>query len=94
MSRYAFITAGLLIVSGPAFSQIVFDDSPRPAAPAKSAAVKSDLDKVICRMQDTLGSRLQAHQVCMTKQQWWQYEQDNKRKVEELQDLTPVRSSG
>lgn len=92
MSRVAYIAAALLAVPAPGFSQIVFDDSPPPAA-AKTANANSDINKLECRMQDTLGSRLQAHKVCMTKGQWAEFERDNKRKVEELQDLTPTRPS-
>jgi hypothetical protein len=45
-------------------------------------------------MQDTIGSRVQAKKVCLSKQQWWQLEQENKRKVQEIQDRTPAPSSG
>ncbi|HEV8408372.1 MAG TPA: hypothetical protein VGQ34_10605 [Sphingomicrobium sp.] len=94
MPKYAFITAGLLVIAAPALAQIVIQETPTPVVPAKNAGSKSDLDKVVCRMQDTIGSRLQAHQVCLTKQQWWQFEQDNKRKVQEIQDRAPGPSSG
>jgi hypothetical protein len=88
MSKFAFIAAVLLAAPSPVLAQIVFDDSPPPpAAPAKSAKVKSDVDKVECRSQDTLGSRLEAHQVCMTKSQWSAYEQEYKQKVHDMQVL-------
>ncbi|HEX3422365.1 MAG TPA: hypothetical protein VHS33_03040 [Sphingomicrobium sp.] len=94
MSKVLYVAAALLVVPAPSLAQIVIGDTPAPAATTKVATTKSDLDKIECRSQDTIGSRLQGHQVCMTKQQWWQAEQDNKRKVEELQDLTPTRPSG
>jgi invasion protein IalB len=94
MSKYAFITAGLLVISAPALAQIVIQDTPTPVPTAKNSGVKSDTDKVICRMQETIGSRLQSHQVCLTKQQWWQFEQDNKTKVQEIQSRAPGPSSG
>jgi len=96
MSKLAYITAAILVIPAPALAQIVFQDTPPAAAPApaKAPGVPSDLDKIECRMQETIGSRLQAHKVCMTKQQWFQAEQDEKNKVKELQDLTPVRPSG
>ena len=93
MSKFAFITAALLAVPSPVLAQIVFDDSPPPAAPAKGAKAKSDVDKVECRSQDTLGSRLQAHQVCMTKSQWFAYEQQYKQQVARMQSGTPVMGS-
>lgn len=94
MSKYAFIAAGLLVISAPALAQIVIQDNPTPVPTAKNSGVKSDTDKVICRMQETIGSRLQSHQVCLTKQQWWQFEQDNKSKVQEIQDRTNGPRSG
>ncbi|MGE5562326.1 MAG: hypothetical protein ACM3ZV_03355 [Bacillota bacterium] len=87
MLKFAYMAAALMLAPAPAFAQIVFDDNGTTAAPAKPA-LKSDLDKIVCRMQDTIGSRVQAHKVCLTKQQWFQAEQDEKNKVKELQDFT------
>lgn len=84
MSKYAFIAAGLLVVSAPAVAQIVIQDNP-PSAPAKKSAGKSDLDKLECRNEETIGSRLDAHRVCMTKQQWLSAEQEAKEKIRQLQ---------
>jgi hypothetical protein len=86
MSKFAFIALGLLLTPAPVLAQIVFDDSP-PAQAKAQPKKKSDVDKIECRTQDTLGSRLQAHQVCMTKQQWATYELDSKLKVHEMQDI-------
>jgi hypothetical protein len=91
MIKLAFLTAAVLVVPAPAFAQIVFQDTPATATPKD--VTKSDLDKLVCRRQETLGSRLQAKQVCLTKEQWFQQEQANKDKVRELQDLTPTRPS-
>jgi hypothetical protein len=87
MSKLFLVAAGLLIVSAPAFAQIVIQDTPAPVVPANNAGSKSDLDKVECRMQETIGSRLQSHQVCLTKQQWWTYEQEAKLRVYDWQRI-------
>jgi len=84
MSKCAFITASLLVISAPALAQIVIQDNP-PAAPAKKPVAKSDLDKLECRNEDTIGSRLEARRVCMTKQQWLSAEQEAKEKIRQLQ---------
>ncbi|MGE5562325.1 MAG: hypothetical protein ACM3ZV_03350 [Bacillota bacterium] len=94
MLRFAYIAAGLMLAPAPAFAQILFDDTPTTAAAPAKPGLKSDLDKIVCRTQDTIGSRVQAQRVCLTKQQWWQQEQDNKRKVQEIQDRAPAPSSG
>ena len=93
MPKFAFIGAALLAISSSSFAQIVFEDSP-PPPPAGKAMAKADGDKVICRQQDTIGSRLQAHRVCMTKQQWFEYEQEWKNKVHDIQDSVKTRPSG
>ena len=87
MLKFAYMAAALVLAPMPAFAQIVFDDTPATAAPTKAVG-KSDLDKLVCRVQDTIGSRVQAHKVCLTKQQWFQAEQDEKNKLKELQDFT------
>jgi len=93
MPKFALITAALLFIPSPIFAQITFADSSPTAAPAKPAKGKSDVDKVVCRTQDTLGSRLQAHQVCMTKSQWAAYEQQQRDEASGLQARTPAMSS-
>lgn len=93
MPKFAFVGAALLMISSSGFAQIVFEDSPPPPPPGKAMA-KADGGKVICRQEDTIGSRLQAHQVCMTKQQWFEYEQEWKNKVHDIQDSVKARPSG
>ena len=86
MSKLAYFAGALAVVSAPVLAQAqVTQAIPQPVAPAQINKSKSDLDKVICQSQDELGSRLERHQVCMTKQQWWAYEQENKNKVREMQ---------
>lgn len=87
MLKFAYITAALMVIPAPAVAQIVFDDSPPAAAPGKGQKAKSDVDKVVCQSEDTLGSRLQAHQVCMTKEQWFAYQQEYKKRVHDMQVL-------
>lgn len=86
MSKLAYLIAALLVIPAPALAQIVFQDSP-PKAPAKSDTKKSDVDKLICRSQETIGSRLERHQVCLTQQQWTANEQEAKNKVHDMQVL-------
>ncbi len=57
---------------------------PDPAAPASTppAAAKaveaSDMEKIVCKMEDVTGSRLGSKRVCMTKLQWEQRSQDDR----------------
>jgi hypothetical protein len=94
MSKLAYLTAAILVIPAPGFAQIVFQDSPPAVAPTKAAVPQSDLNKIECRTEETIGSRLQSRRVCLTKQQWFQEEQENKRKVQEIQDRAPGPASG
>jgi hypothetical protein len=93
MLKLACIAATLSMMSGSAFAQIVFDNSaPAPSATPNPKA-KSDLDKVVCRTQEEIGSRLQNHKVCMTVDQWKVYAQQYKDQVQEVQSQASVRRS-
>jgi hypothetical protein len=51
------------------------------------------MNKLVCRSQETIGSRLERQQVCLTKQQWLSAEQDAKNKAREMQILGDIQSS-
>jgi len=40
------------------------------AAPSPNAKSTNPLDKMVCRTEETLGSRLNAHRVCATLREW------------------------
>ncbi|NUQ18239.1 MAG: hypothetical protein HOP95_07270 [Sphingomonas sp.] len=84
MLKLTFVTAALFVLPAPVLAQAA-PVTPAPQASATPDKSKSDLDKVVCRSQDTIGSRLERHQICMTKQQWMTNEQEAKLKVHDLQ---------
>ena len=94
MMKLAYVAVALLAVPAPGTAQIVFDDNPPAAAPAKAANVKADDAVIVCKMQDELGSRINRHKVCLTKGQWRQYEADDKEKVQRIQESAGTRPSG
>lgn len=85
MSKLAFLTAALVAISVPAAAQIAFGDTDQAPKPVKTAKPSKDSDKLVCRSQDSLGSRLDRKQVCMTKEQWAANEQEAKQKVHDMQ---------
>ena len=93
MSKFAYLIAALIVLPAPAVAQILIQDAPAVPPPTRAEKSKSDLDKVVCRSQTEIGSRLERHQVCMTKQQWWTYEQDTKLKIHDLQMMGDTQSS-
>ena len=91
MSKTAFITAALMVLPAPLLAQAA-PTAPAPQASVKPDLSKSDMDKVVKRSQDEIGSRLERHQVCMTKQQWMTNEQEAKLKVHDLQMMGDAQS--
>jgi len=87
MSKLPLIAAALLAIPAPALAQIVFVDTPPLAPPTKADKSKSDWDKIQCRAEDETGSRLRREQVCLTKWQWWAYEQEAKQRVYDWQRI-------
>ncbi|HEV2624771.1 MAG TPA: hypothetical protein VGV62_06595 [Xanthobacteraceae bacterium] len=86
MLKLLLIAAALSVVPAPILAQITIVDIPTKVVPTKVGS-KSDLDNLECRSEDTLGSRLERHQVCMTKQQWWSYELEAKNRVYDWQRI-------
>ena len=56
-----------------------------PTASPKADGKKTDLDRVVCKAEDTTGSRLNAKKVCLTVAQWQEYENDAKDQTRRIQ---------
>ena len=89
MSKLAYIGAALLAVPTPLLAQA----QQAAPAPAKPPSALTDANKVVCRTQEEIGSRLQQHKVCMTNEQWKAYAQEYKDQVREIQSQATVRAS-
>ncbi|HEX3422583.1 MAG TPA: hypothetical protein VHS33_04175 [Sphingomicrobium sp.] len=85
MSKFALIAIALSIISAPVTAQIVFEGDLTKFTPTKEDKARSDWDKIECRAEDVLGSRLERHQVCLTKWQWYSYELEEKQRVQQWQ---------
>lgn len=49
---------------------------------AAPTAKENPLDKVVCRTEETVGSRLKKHKVCATVREWQDMQQENRDAVE------------
>ena len=94
MRNLALISALSLIIPAPALAQITFVDTQTKVASTDPLHLKSDDDKIICRMQDNTGSRVRSNKLCLTKSQWWQYEHEEKEWVQRIQQLASIGHSG
>lgn len=82
------VITGLLLGVAPVAAQtqppapaISFDDQP-------AAATKDDSNRLICRSEEKIGSRLASKRVCMTAAQWKDREQQTRRDLDQLHTNT------
>ena len=80
MLKYASL-AVLLVAAAPAVAQTA---PPTQAQPAPKAA-PDPLDKMICRTEEVIGSRLNTQRVCMTAREWKDQADDTRQAVERMQ---------
>ncbi|HWJ58867.1 MAG TPA: hypothetical protein VNR68_04400 [Sphingomicrobium sp.] len=78
------VIAGLLITS-PVPAQITFEDAP-PAPAVK----RLPSDKMVCRTQETVGSRLGSKRVCLTESEWKEQERLTREAVQRIQQNVDI----
>jgi len=76
MSCRAFILAGVLLAGGPTYAA----DTNAPAAQPKK-------ERLVCKTENEIGSRLRQRKTCRTKQEWAEFQQQQKLKTEEIQRM-------
>lgn len=69
----------LLATSAPAFAQVTSINSSTPAGKGQ------DLNKIVCEVEETTGTRLGARKVCKTVLEWQQMRRDQRETVEKFQ---------
>jgi hypothetical protein len=79
--RFYALTA-LILLAAPAAAQTK-DDNTAAAA-----------DKVICRNEEVIGSRLQSTRVCLTKAQWAQRRREDRETVTRVQNQKSLNGGG
>lgn len=65
----------ILTAFAAAASPAVSQPAAAAAAPTRQAQEPSDLERVICRRHDVLGSRAQRERICLTKREWTKLDQ-------------------
>jgi hypothetical protein len=79
------IAIGILIgAAAPAAAQV----SPAHPPPQQIAAAEpkaNPLDKMVCRYEETVGTRLGSHKVCATVREWKDQEDENRQAVDSIQ---------
>lgn len=90
MSKHA-VLALLLMFASPAALQAQ-QQSTQPQPPAAEPK-KNPLDKVVCKTEDTMGTRLGAHRVCATVREWQEQALENQQATEKMQGMPNIPSN-
>jgi len=87
MLKFAPI-AVLLAAAAPATAQ-----NP-PSVPVAATTQVNPLDKIVCRTEEGLGSRLNRKKVCMSLRDWKDQAQDARDATEKMQQMNTQTPSG
>ena len=70
-------------------------DPPASQPAAAKTAASDDLDKIVCKSEQVLGSRIPGRKVCHTQRDWNQMHEDSRRNTDDSQNrgdqMTPLR---
>ena len=83
MKTVAIMTAALI---GWPMATLAQTTTPGDLAGAQPAPPRGGSD-IVCRSEDTIGTRLGGHRVCHTKLEWTQIQRDHRDRVENAQAL-------
>jgi basic membrane lipoprotein Med (substrate-binding protein (PBP1-ABC) superfamily) len=88
MYKIAFFAGALMMAASPSVAQ-----APAQPAQAKDVATTdtSDVNKVVCKREESLGSRLSAKKVCLTVKQWQEIAEADRDQTEGIQRQAGVR---
>jgi hypothetical protein len=87
MSKLAYLIAAAVLVGTSAAAQTTPTEDRTSVADPK----KSDVNKVVCKKEEEIGSRLAAKKVCMTVKQWEDQAQSNREMTEKFQQAAGAR---
>lgn len=82
-----------VILAAPAIAQT---NVPPTAQTQAAAPVEkpNPLDKIVCKTDDTSGSRLKRHKVCATVREWQEQQQDNREALDRMQQQGQANPRG
>jgi hypothetical protein len=88
---YALAFAGLL-ASSPAIAQVT---SMQSANPGSKGVTGKNPNRIVCEVEDTIGSRLGARKICKTVLEWQQMRSEHRESIEKIQQNSNIgKTSG
>lgn len=85
MLKLVFGLSALMVIAAPAAAQ---QSTGKPQDPTKT-----DAAKIICKKEDTIGSRLGAKKVCLTVQEWADLAAANREHTQDIQKDSGITPS-
>jgi hypothetical protein len=89
MVKFAFVASALLVAAVPAAAQ-----DPAPTAVPQSNGEKTDVNKVVCQKEESIGCRVATKKVCLSVKQWQERARADREETERIQQQSAVRTSG
>ncbi|MFL6730409.1 MAG: hypothetical protein ACJ8E3_10540 [Sphingomicrobium sp.] len=86
------LAVGASLATSPAVAQVTSMAAANP--PPASAAKGQNLNKIVCEVDQTTGSRLGARKVCKTVLEWQQMRREQRETIEKIQQGTNIAPSG
>ena len=80
---FKFVPLLLIAAASPAIAQ---SPAPQPQ-PQVAQTAKDPLDKIVCRTEEGLGSRLNKKRVCMSLRDWKEQADDARNQTERMQQM-------
>ena len=93
MLKHAFLIAAAVSLSAPVAAQTALPPAAEPA-PIVVQNTKSEVNRIVCKKQEEIGSRLGAKKVCLTVKQWQDQADASREDIERIQQNTGTRPSG
>lgn len=81
----------LVVTSVPVAAQ---STTPTAASQPTKANAKSDLERMVCEKEDTIGTRLGARKVCKTVREWQEQRRVQREEAEKVQQVVNQNPSG
>ena len=92
MFRLASVASVLTLIATPAVAQTT--SAAAPAAQQVASTDSSDARRIVCKKEESIGSRLGSKKVCLTVKEWEDLSKDSRDATEGWQRQTPTRPSG
>lgn len=90
MTKIMYLVAATAMIAAPAAAQ----NQPASSVQATDSSTKSDVNKLVCKKETPLGSRIGAKKVCLTVKEWKDRADADRDETENIQRSTFTDRSG